>query len=178
MNALLGTDKKYKAAMQAADLESTRLLASNPDKYKGAIGSLYEMNRLKGTKAFETILKRNNRMAANTALGYMAMMQGLETFEDAIEQGADRAEAAAIAWGAVAGMYAVDRTGLGELFFPELKGDALTYRKAISQVTGEINKGLLLVTCLSLTSWLRCLILLNNTLLIIGLTSGIILQDS
>ena len=53
--------------MQAADLESTRLLASNPDKYKGAIGSLYEMNRLKGTKAFETILKRNNRMAANTA---------------------------------------------------------------------------------------------------------------
>ena len=49
------------------------------------------MNRLKGTKAFETILKRNNRMAANTALGYMAMMQGLETFEDAIEQGADRA---------------------------------------------------------------------------------------
>lgn len=142
MNALLGTDKKYKAAMQAADLESTRLLASNPDKYKGAIGSLYEMNRLKGTKAFETILKRNNRMAANTALGYMAMMQGLETFEDAIEQGADRAEAAAIAWGAVAGMYAVDRTGLGELFFPELKGDALTYRKAISQVTGEINKGL------------------------------------
>ena len=54
---------------------------------KGAIGSLYEMNRLKGTKAFETILKRNNRMAANTALGYMAMMQGLETFEDAIEQG-------------------------------------------------------------------------------------------
>ena len=146
MNALLGTDKKYKAAMQAADLESTRHLAANVNKYSAlgeqGVASLYEMNRVRGAKAFETILKRNNRMAANTALGYMAMMQGLETFEDAIDQGADRAEAAALAWGAVAGMYAVDRTGIGELFFPELKGDALTYRKAISQVTDEINKGL------------------------------------
>lgn len=141
MSKLLGTESKQIAAMQAADLETAKLIGKNPGKYGGVMDSAFEMNRLKAAKSFEKLLEKNNRMAANTALGYMAMMQGLETFEDAIEQGADRSEAAAIAWGAVAGMYAVDRTGLGELFFPELKGNAPTFRKAIKQVSEDINKG-------------------------------------
>lgn len=145
MNKLLGTEKKQIAAMQAADLESAKMVAKNAEAIQRSpevMGSIFEMGRVQAGKGFEALLKKNNRMAANTALGYMAMMQGLSTFEDAIEQGADRSEAAAIAWGAVAGMYAVDRTGLGELFFPELKGNQATLRGAIQQVTDDVNKGL------------------------------------
>ena len=141
IHKLLGTEAKQRAALAKAGEEAAEILLKNPEKYKNVAGSVIEMNQLKAAKAFETILKRNNRMAANTALGYMAMMQGLESFEDAIEQGATRAEAAAIAWGAVAGMYAVDRTGLGEIFFPELKTSVPAYRQAIKEVAEEVNKG-------------------------------------
>ena len=141
IHKLLGTEAKQRAALAKAGEEAAEILLKNPEKYKNVAGSVIEMNQLKAAKAFETILKRNNRMAANTALGYMAMMQGLETFEDAIGQGATRAEAAAIAWGAVAGMYAVDRTGLGEIFFPELKTSVPAYRQAIKEVAEEVNKG-------------------------------------
>jgi len=44
-----------------------------------------------------------------------------------------------MAWGAALGMYKVDRTGLGELFFPELEGNAKAYRTAIQTLKKELN---------------------------------------
>jgi hypothetical protein len=62
----------------------------------------------------------------------MAGMQAFEIYEDTLAQGATKTEAALMAWGAALGMYKVDRTGLGELFFPELQSDAKIYRAAIN----------------------------------------------
>lgn len=131
VHKLLGTDKTAKATTQ---LEAMKGALQHGEK--GAeMGAVIAANKLR------PLLEKNNRTAANVALGYMAVLSGLDSFESAIEQGADRSEAAAVAWGTVAGMYAVDRTGIGEIFFPELKGDRETYQKAIKSVGAEITKG-------------------------------------
>lgn len=131
VHKLLGTDKAVKSTTQ---LEAIKGALQHGEK--GAeMGAVIAANKLR------PLLEKNNRTAANVALGYMAVLSGLDSFESAIEQGADRAEAAAVAWGTVAGMYAVDRTGIGEIFFPELKGDRETYQKAIKSVGAEITKG-------------------------------------
>lgn len=101
----------------------------------GEMAMLMQNNKLK------PLLEANNRMAADAALGYMATMSGIDSFESAIEQGADRTEAAAVAWGTIAGMFVWDRTGIGEIFFPELKGEQQSYQKAIDSVAKEITKG-------------------------------------
>lgn len=131
VHKLLGTDKAAKLATQTEAIKGALTHGE-----KGAeMGAVIAANKLR------PLLEKNNRTAANVALGYMAVLSGLDSFESAIEQGADRVEAAAVAWGTVAGMYAVDRTGIGEIFFPELKGDRETYQKAIKSVGTEITKG-------------------------------------
>lgn len=87
------------------------------------------------------LLDAQNRMAANVSLGYMAGLQAFDVYEDTLQQGATKTEAALMAWGAALGMYKVDRTGLGELFFPELQSDAKVYRAAINTLRKDIQKG-------------------------------------
>lgn len=90
----------------------------------------------------EPLLKANNRTAANYALGYMAAMQGFQTFEDALAIGASEKEAALLTWGTIVGMYGIMRTGLGEQFFGDLQDTGkIAYNKAISELKDELAKG-------------------------------------
>lgn len=141
-NKLARTGKMEQAAAEAADQQVTRAIAS--DLSKGTLRdpkALSEMAMQIQTNKLKPLLEANNRMAADAALGYMATMQGIDVFESALEQGADKVEAAAITWGSIAGMFVWDRTGIGEIFFPELKGDQQAFRRAINSVGDEIAKG-------------------------------------
>lgn len=136
-NARITADLESKLGRPLTEIEQNMVKAgaySNAEQV-GEMAMLIQNNKLK------PLLEAKNRMAADAALGYMATMQGIDVFEDAIEQGADRSEAAAIAWGSIAGMFVWDRTGIGEIFFPELKGPQEAYQKAIGSVAKEITKG-------------------------------------
>lgn len=117
-NKVMGTEALI-SEYQTKATEEALQYAATKSATEGA--SALEMAQVIAQNKLAPILKARNRASANLALGYMATLQGLETYEDALEQGASKAQAAALAWGSVAGMYAVDKTGLGELFFPELK---------------------------------------------------------
>lgn len=141
-NKLTGTGKLEKAAAKAAEGQVERAIAS--DLSKGTLRdpkALSEMAMQIQSNKLRPLLEAKNRMAADAALGYMATMAGIESFEEAIKQGADRTEAAAVAWGSIAGMFIWDRTGIGEIFFPELKGEQLAYRRSIESVGKEVTKG-------------------------------------
>jgi hypothetical protein len=48
----------------------------------------------------------------------MALISNTDVYESALEHGADKKEAAALALGSTAGMFTVDKwLGLGEMFF-------------------------------------------------------------
>lgn len=136
-NAKLTADLEAKLGRSLNDLEkaAVRDMAYSNAKQVGEMAMVMQNNKLK------PLLEAKNRMAADAALGYMATMAGIESFESAIKQGADRVEAAAVAWGSIAGMFVWDRTGIGEIFFPELKGEQMVYQKAIDSVAKEITKG-------------------------------------
>lgn len=133
---LAGTGSVQKAAYEKAAQEATKktLTGELGEITEATLKRNVELSSIKAANALRDIMKGRNRMAANTALGYMAIMQGSEVFEDALSQGATREEAAAVTWGAIAGMYAIDRTGIGEIFFPELRGEGIDMRKAINQL--------------------------------------------
>ena len=72
-------------------------------------------------KEVEPIIQRTNKLGANTALAYMAVVSNTDVYDSMIEAGASRKEAAAVALGSTLGMYSVDKyLHLGELFFDDL----------------------------------------------------------
>ena len=80
---------------------------------------------------FQDLVRKGNQTASNAALAYMAMSQGLDTYYQGLELGLSKPEAAITAWGAIVGMYAIDKKGLGETFFPELDmGEAAARNEA------------------------------------------------
>lgn len=71
-------------------------------------------------------------MVAQTALGrdaslaYMAIISNSDVYNDAIQQGATKQEAAAVALGSTLGMFAVDKYAhLGEIFFDDATEDSV-----------------------------------------------------
>lgn len=87
-------------------------------------------------------------MVAQTALGrdaslaYMAIISNSDVYNDAIQHGATRQEAAAVAFGSTLGMFAVDKYAhLGEVFFDDATEDSVkAARKAIkNELVGEGN---------------------------------------
>lgn len=134
---LSGTDKLVENAKNQAAQAGLLHAASKGDleNVKKSTQAAYEAifnGKLK------PLLDAKNRSAANAALGYMAGLQAFDTYEDVLEQGATKTEAALMAWGTALGMYKVDRTGLGELFFPELESDAKIHRAAINTLRKEL----------------------------------------
>lgn len=70
--------------------------------------------------AAEKAIKGLNRLGADMSLGYMAIVSNTDVYESLLEHGASKGEAALFALGSTLGMFGVDRTGLGEVFFDEL----------------------------------------------------------
>lgn len=134
-----GVEKLQENAKQQATIAGYL----NAQKYGGTEEAIQKSTKAAYEAIFngklKSLLEAKNRTAANAALGYMAGLQAFEVYEDTLEQGATKTEAALMAWGTALGMYKVDRTGLGELFFPELEGNAKAYRTAIQTLKKELN---------------------------------------
>ena len=158
-NKVVGTDKKV--AKISKEIEER---AFNHAKKKGLIQSLEAgdlseetvkksviANLPSSNKAAKEILSKtklqplleaNNKMASNYSMGYMAMMQGFQMYEDALAIGTSKGEAALLTWGTIIGMGAIMKTGLGELFNSSLQNaDQVAFKKAINTLQSEISKG-------------------------------------
>nr|DAF63667.1 MAG TPA: Helicase [Podoviridae sp. ctz6O13] len=65
------------------------------------------------------------QLGRDMSLAYMAIVSNTDVYSDALEHGASKKEAAAIALGSTIGMFSFDKyTGIGELFFDDATGDA------------------------------------------------------
>lgn len=83
--------------------------------------------------AAEKVMQNRNRLAQDLSLGYMALISNTDVYESVLEKGGTPAEAAAIAFGSMLGMYSVDKyLGLGEMFF-EKDPARLALRKAAKE---------------------------------------------
>lgn len=91
-------------------------------------------------RSLQPLMENKQRWAANVSLGYMALVSGANTFETALEAGATKAEAAALSWGTIAGLYAVDRIGIGEWMFDELTPDAKMIQNTAKQLADQAGK--------------------------------------
>jgi hypothetical protein len=70
------------------------------------------------------------------SLAYMALISNTDVYQDLRERGASRQDAAVVALGSTAGMYAVDKYAhLGELFFDDLTADSTRSLRATTKKT-------------------------------------------
>lgn len=83
--------------------------------------------------AAEKAMKESTQLGRDASLAYMAVVSNSDVYGDALQHGASKQDAAAIALGSTLGMYAVDKYAhLGELFFDDSTEDSVkAARKAI-----------------------------------------------
>lgn len=74
----------------------------------------------KASTKLQPKIDKLNRLGANAALAYMALVSNTDVYQSALDNGASAREAASLAAGATLGIYTVDRLGIGEMFFDEL----------------------------------------------------------
>lgn len=95
---------------------------------------------LVGTRALEQSLSAirdsyasKQKMGQDLSLIYMSLISNTDVYESAIEHGATKQEAAAVALGSIIGMFGVDKyLGLGEMFFDDAKAQQRRlYRKVL-----------------------------------------------
>jgi hypothetical protein len=64
------------------------------------------------------IIARKTKLAQDLSLGYMAIISNTDVYQDALDHGASKREAAMLALGSTVGMFSVDKyLGLGEMFY-------------------------------------------------------------
>ena len=83
----------------------------------------------------------STRLGRDASLAYMAIISNTDVYNDMLEAGATKGEAAAVALGSTIGMFAVDRTGLGEVFFDDATEESVKQaRRAIKNEFREAAK--------------------------------------
>lgn len=144
---LMGSQRKYQAAIKRAEDTYDAL----PGATKGDLGKM-----IKGVKEWtsqgqlvlnnevnliQNVLRRNGTVGAKLALGYMALISNAEMYDEFIEAGASQAEAAAAAWAASAGMFAVDSyLGLDKLFLDNFEANVISgTRRSIRNSAKELR---------------------------------------
>lgn len=93
--------------------------------------------------AAEKAMKESTQLGRDASLAYMAIVSNSDVYGDALQHGASKQDAAAIALGSTLGMYAVDKyTHLGELFFDDATEDSVkAARNAIkNELLGEADE--------------------------------------
>lgn len=92
-------------------------------------------------EASDLIAKRT-RLGQNLSLGYMAIISNTDVYQDALQRGASKGEAAALALGSTVGMFSVDKwLGLGEMFF-QVPAERQLYRSSLRESAEEITSKL------------------------------------
>lgn len=93
--------------------------------------------------AAEKAMKESTQLGRDASLAYMAIVSNSDVYGDALQRGASKQDAAAIALGSTLGMYAVDKYAhLGELFFDDATEDSVkAARNAIkNELLGEVDE--------------------------------------
>lgn len=93
--------------------------------------------------AAEKAMKESTQLGRDASLAYMAIVSNSDVYGDALQHGASKQDAAAIALGSTLGMYAVDKYAhLGELFFDDATEDSIkASRNAIkNELLGEADE--------------------------------------
>lgn len=93
--------------------------------------------------AAEKAMKESTQLGRDASLAYMAIVSNSDVYGDALQHGASKQDAAAIALGSTLGMYAVDKYAhLGELFFDDATEDSVkAARNAIkNELLGEADE--------------------------------------
>lgn len=88
-------------------------------------------------------MKESTQLGRDASLAYMAIVSNSDVYGDALQHGASKQDAAAIALGSTLGMYAVDKYAhLGELFFDDATEDSVkAARNAIkNELLGEADE--------------------------------------
>lgn len=83
------------------------------------------------------------KFGQDLSLAYMALISNTDVYESAIEHGASKKEAAAMALGSALGMFRVDKIGLGEMFFDD--PDALakrTFKRLLREESDKLTSGI------------------------------------
>lgn len=69
----------------------------------------------------EEFIAKRTKLGQDLSLAYMAIISNTDVYEDVLQHGGTKKEAAAMALGSMIGMYSVDKfLGLGELFFDDV----------------------------------------------------------
>ena len=122
-------------------LEATELTgAENINGISRVIQSGNWKKTVVGNKAIEQALSgvrdsyaKKQKLGQDLSLVYMSMISNTDVYDSAIEHGATKQEAAAVALGSMIGMFSVDKyLGLGEMFFDDAKAQQRRlYRKLL-----------------------------------------------
>lgn len=86
----------------------------------------------------EKAVKEAGQLGRDMSLAYMAIVSNSDVYQDMLEHGSTKGEAAAVALGSTLGMFAVDKTGLGELFFDEATEESV--KKARQALKNEFRE--------------------------------------
>ena len=94
----------------------------------------------------EKAMVQQSQLGRDASLMYMSIVSNSDVYNDAIDKGATRQEAAAVAFGSTLGMFAVDKYAhLGEIFFDDATEESVkAARRAIKKelIGDENTKGL------------------------------------
>ena len=94
-------------------------------KTLGDSKELLDACRNKFLPAAQKAAEQSTQLGRDASLAYMAVVSNTDVYQDMLEHGASKTEAAAIALGSTLGMFAVDKYAhLGEIFFDEATPDA------------------------------------------------------
>lgn len=91
-------------------------------------------------------MKKKQRLGADLALAYMALISNTDVYADMLERGATKKEAAWVALGSTAAMFSVDRFAhLGEVFYDDLTAESIkqgrqAVKKELKEAFDEIYK--------------------------------------
>lgn len=113
---------------------------SSIDELNKVISSGKWKESLVGVKSIEQSMDsirdsyaKKQKLGQNLSLVYMSLISNTDVYDSAIEHGATKQEAAAVALGSMLGMFGVDKyLGLGEMFFDDVKSQQRrVYRKLL-----------------------------------------------
>lgn len=95
------------------------------------------------TPARNAIAKKT-KLAQDLSLGYMAIISNGDVYQDALDHGTSKREAAMLALGSTVGMFSVDKyLGLGEMFYdPAQKAERSLFRNTLLEETQKLTKQL------------------------------------
>lgn len=135
--AMENAAKLYKAKASSMPMQAVSQTGNWQDSVLGAACIK------KYLPAAEKAMKESTQLGRDASLAYMAIVSNSDVYGDALQHGASKQDAAAIALGSTLGMYAVDKYAhLGELFFDDATEDSVkAARNAIkNELLGEVDE--------------------------------------